>query len=281
MTAPHPSTLLRIEPAIRSAATPAGTPRVRRASDRQQAAAHVDPFADIKTAVHRSVIDLLGPRLLRRDGTRHEGADSDNAIAAAIAEALTQVDRPLSHREREQIAREVTADVVGYGPIDQYLHDEDVTEVMVNAWDQVWIERDGKLVETNTRFVDDAHVERIIARIVSEVGRRIDESSPMVDARLPDGSRVNAIIPPLALNGPCLTIRKFRTDRFQMADLVAMGTLSERAAQFLELCVRGIPTMLLLKIGEAIAQKVGAAPRSQIQQWLEGELACSGSRQVG
>src|SRR5262249_13927795 len=123
--------------------------------------------------------------------------------------------------------------------------DDSVTEVMVNGADRVYIERSGKVERTNVRFVDDAHVMRIVDKIVSQVGRRVDEASPMVDARLPDGSRVNAIIPPLALTGPTLTIRKFARDPYTINDLISFGTLSARAAQFLGACVRGKLNVLI------------------------------------
>src|SRR5205814_7657749 len=123
--------------------------------------------------------------------------------------------------------------------LEPFLRDEAVTEVMVNGPNQVYIERSGKLEMTAATFLDDAHLLRIIDKIVSPIGRRIDESSPMVDARLPDGSRVNAIIPPLALNGPVLTIRKFAEDPYTVADLINFGSLTMDLALFLEACVRG------------------------------------------
>ncbi|MBA2333013.1 MAG: CpaF family protein, partial [Actinobacteria bacterium] len=136
-------------------------------------------------------------------------------------------------------------DVLGYGPLAPFLRDDTVTEVMVNAHDRIFVERDGRLERTDAGFVDDAHVMRIIDKIVSQVGRRIDESSPMVDARLPDGSRVNAIIPPLALKGPTLTIRKFSRDPYTIDDLINFGSLNPQAAQFLAACVKGKLNVLI------------------------------------
>ena len=130
-------------------------------------------------------------------------------------------------------------DVLGYGPIDQLLRDPNINEIMVNGPDQVFIERNGKIVLTDTRFVDESHLRRIIDKIVSHVGRRVDEATPMVDARLPDGSRVNAVVHPLAIGGPFLTIRRFATDPFTVDDLITMGTLDEQVAHFLDACVRG------------------------------------------
>ena len=143
------------------------------------------------------------------------------------------------------MVREIADDILGYGPIEPLLADDSITEVMVNAYDKVYVERAGKVEKTDIRFVDDAHVLRIVDKIVSQVGRRIDESSPMVDARLPDGSRVNAIIPPLALRGPTLTIRKFARDPYTINDLIAFGSISAKAAQFLAACVRGKLNILI------------------------------------
>ena len=137
-----------------------------------------------------------------------------------VTEQLALDRTPLTRDERRRITREISDDILGYGPLEPFLRDDAVTEVMVNASDQIFVERGGKLERTDAAFADNAHLLRIIDKIVSQVGRRIDESSPMVDARLPDGSRVNAIIPPLALQGPTLTIRKFSRDPFTMDDLI-------------------------------------------------------------
>ncbi|MGM7703357.1 CpaF family protein [Pseudalkalibacillus sp. Hm43] len=140
--------------------------------------------------------------------------------------------------DRKKVVEELTNDLTGFGPINPLLLDPEVTEVMVNGPGMVYIERKGKLMLTGIRFRDDEHVMNIIEKIVSPLGRRIDESSPMVDARLPDGSRVNAIIPPLALNGPTLTIRKFSADPFKIDDLISFGTLTREMATFIEACVK-------------------------------------------
>jgi pilus assembly protein CpaF len=140
--------------------------------------------------------------------------------------------------DRKKVVNELVNDLTGFGPINPLLLDEDVTEVMVNGPNQVYCEQKGKLVLTGIQFRDDEHVMSVIDKIVSPLGRRIDESSPMVDARLPDGSRVNAIIPPLALNGPTITIRKFAKDPFTIRDLINFGTVSEDMAIFLEACVK-------------------------------------------
>ena len=145
----------------------------------------------------------------------------------------------LARADKLALLQEIADDVLGYGPIERYLQDPAITEVMVNGPNSVWVERDGLLTETEARFVDATHLRRIIDKIVGEVGRKIDESTPMVDARLPDGSRVNAVIQPLALRGPVLTIRKFAVDPFTVEDLVGNKTLSEQVAGLLRRCVHG------------------------------------------
>ena len=199
-----------------------------------------DPLIELKTKIHQLVIQSVGPSLFRssRSGDS-EKSELTQAVNDAVASILLEETTPLTRSERQQLTQDITDDILGYGPIDTFLRDETVTEVMVNDHRTVYIERKGKITLTNVRFVDESHLERIIDKIVSQVGRRIDESSPMVDARLPDGSRVNAIIPPLAVRGSCLTIRKFRKDPLVMEDLIKFGTLSPKAAQLLELCVKG------------------------------------------
>src|SRR5207302_7443561 len=145
----------------------------------------------------------------------------------------------LPRGERNRLLEAVIADITSYGPIDPLLHDETITEVMINGPEQVYIERDGILYETDVRFDNEDHVKRIIDRIIAPLGRRCDEASPMVDARLPDGSRVNAIIPPLSLRGPVLTIRKFSRVPLVMQDLIGYGALSVQLGDFLAACVRG------------------------------------------
>jgi pilus assembly protein CpaF len=162
-----------------------------------------------------------------------------------VTEQLTLDRTPLTREERRQLVREITDDILGYGPLEPFLRDDSVTEVMVNAHDSIYVERHGKLERTPATFLDNAHLMRIIDKIVSQVGRRVDESSPMVDARLPDGSRVNAIIPPLALRGPTLTIRKFARDPYTMSDLIGFGTITGKAAQFVSACVRGKLNILI------------------------------------
>jgi pilus assembly protein CpaF len=200
-----------------------------------------DPHAELKTRVHRACVAKLGTALYILD---IEG-DVNLRVREIVREELLQDPTPLSRDERAQLEREIADDILGYGPLEPFLRDDSVTEIMVNGADQVYIERHGRLEETESNFIDDAHLLRIIDRIVSQVGRRIDESSPMVDARLPDGSRVNAIIPPLALRGPSLTIRRFSSDLFTLDRLVENGTLTEMASTFLADCVRGKLNILI------------------------------------
>jgi len=135
------------------------------------------------------------------------------------------------------IFQELVDEIMGFGPITAYLRDEDVTEIMVNRYDRIFVEKKGKLILADKEFKDNAHVNHIIEKIVAPLGRRIDESSPMVDARLPNGSRVNAIIPPLAIDGSSMTIRKFSEEPFQIKDLVSFGTLTPKMAEFIKACV--------------------------------------------
>ena len=193
---------------------------------RARASGGRDPYAELKTRIHHACIARLGPELFASEAS----GDIADRVLRAVMEQLALDRTPLTRDERRKLVREIADDILGYGPLEPFLRDAAVTEVMVNGPNQVYIERSGKLELTNTSFLDDAHLLRIIDKIVSPIGRRIDESSPMVDARLPDGSRVNAIIPPLALRGPTLTIRKFSRDPYTMDDLITFGTLTPRAA---------------------------------------------------
>jgi pilus assembly protein CpaF len=201
----------------------------------------IDPYAELKTRIHHAVIATLGAELFRQDANE----DLSERVLRAVTEQLTLDRTPLTREERRQLVREITDDILGYGPLEPFLRDDTVTEVMVNAFDRIYVERLGKIDRTPAAFVDNAHLMRIIDKIVSQVGRRVDESSPMVDARLPDGSRVNAIIPPLALRGPTVTIRKFSRDPYTMNDLIGFGTITGKSAQFIAACVRGKLNILI------------------------------------
>jgi pilus assembly protein CpaF len=192
-----------------------------------------DPFSELKNRVHLAVIGDLGPQLFNV-------SMEPNALRERVTNDIrTHLAREqgISRDDRERVAAEIADDILGHGPLERLLADDSVTEIMVNGPYDVWVERQGRLYETTVRFNDDSHLRRIINKIVAQVGRRIDESSPLVDARLPDGSRVNAVIPPLSLSGPLVTIRKFSKKRLDMSDLIRLGTLSTETVEFLQRCI--------------------------------------------
>jgi pilus assembly protein CpaF len=201
-----------------------------------RASRHIDPFSHVKQAVHQQLLETLGPKLY---DARMTQTDLEAKVRATLQEVLAQEETPLTTADRARIAQEVADDILGYGPIEPFLRDPDITEVMVNGFDDIWIERDGRIYKVDGAFANEAHLRRTVDKIVARVGRRVDEASPMVDARLPDGSRVNAVIPPLALDGSLLTIRKFSTDPYNHEDLINFGTLSRATAEFLAACVHG------------------------------------------
>ena len=206
----------------------------RLAANRQVAlASGPDPFAEVKNRIHFAVIGDLGPELVSAD---LESAAMRERVAADIQDHLAE-EVGISREDRERLANEIADDILGHGPLERPLADETVTEIMINGPFEIWVEREGRLYETNVRFTDESHLRRVINKIVAQVGRRVDESSPMVDARLPDGSRVNAVLPPLSLSGPLVTIRKFGTDRLSLADMIRLGTLSPETVDLLERCV--------------------------------------------
>ncbi len=186
-----------------------------------------DPFTEIKNRIHLELVSELGPRLF----DVADSASVRTTITAEIRQRL-ELEPTLARDDRERLAAEIADDIFGYGPLERLLTDPTLSEVMVNGCDNIWIERDGRLSQTSLRFSDESQLRRIITKMVGQIGRRIDESSPMVDARLPDGSRVNAIIPPLSLSGPLLTIRRFAKDRFDLDELIALGTITPEAADF-------------------------------------------------
>ena len=195
-----------------------------------------DRIEELKLSVHAELLKQLGPQLY---DAQMDQVELENRVRGVLADVLSSQDRPLSSGDRARVTQEISDDILGYGPIEPYLRDPDVSEVMVNGHASIWLERKGRLVEAAAVFTDEAHLRRTIDKIVSRIGRRVDESSPMVDARLPDGSRVNAVIPPLAVDGSALTIRKFSADPLTVDDLITFGSLSPRTADFLEACVRG------------------------------------------
>ncbi|WP_246210109.1 CpaF family protein [Nocardioides piscis] len=195
-----------------------------------------DAFAEVKRVVHAQLVEALGPKLYDAHITQSE---LEQQVHVALQNALADADQPMSSVDRARVSQEIADDILGYGPLEPLLRSGDLSEVMVNSFDSIYVEENGKLVKTDAQFADEAHLRRTIDKIVSKIGRRVDETSPMVDARLPDGSRVNAIIPPLALDGSKLTIRKFSEDPLTVEDLINFGSLSRAAAELLAACVKG------------------------------------------
>ncbi|HEU5113336.1 MAG TPA: CpaF family protein [Acidimicrobiia bacterium] len=202
-----------------------------------------DALGELRGRLHFKVVEELGPTLYDRQM-------SDAELRLRVLEMLEwAVDQeqglPLTSADRRALLNEIASDVLGYGPIDPLLNDPDITEVMANGPYDIYFEKRGKIILSDVKFVDEVHLRRIIDKIVGQIGRRVDEATPMVDARLPDGSRVNAVIHPLAIGGPFLTIRKFAVDPYQEADLINFGTITQRVADFARACVRGRLNVLI------------------------------------
>ena len=215
------------------------TPVIKSLPDKSQAQSPAgqpkrDPYQNLKNNLHKKVISELA-----LDSKDDEPEKTSKKIAALVNDLLEREGEHIPRHERQRIAAEIVDEAIGFGPITPLLKDPAINEVMVNGPHQVYVERQGRLETTDVCFRDNNHVLHIIEKIVAPIGRRIDESMPMVDARLPDGSRVNAIIPPLALNGPTVTIRKFFRDALSIDDLISLGTLTVPMATFMEACVRG------------------------------------------
>jgi pilus assembly protein CpaF len=202
--------------------------RIRRATFPTQR----DTFTELKERIQDRLISELDPSM---DLSRTE--EVRRTIETMYDQFLMQEGLVLSRAERQRLFDQIVAEILGYGPLEPLLRDDTITEIMVNGPNRIYIERNGKIEPVNAIFESEEHLMRIIDRIVSPLGRRIDESSPMVDARLPDGSRVNAIIPPLALNGPTLTIRKFARKPLTVEDLIRFGSITPEAIEFLKACV--------------------------------------------
>ncbi|WP_420848210.1 CpaF family protein [Natranaerofaba carboxydovora] len=196
-----------------------------------------DPHRDLKSRLHRTLIDEIDKDALK---DTESNKDLEKEVKETIENLLEEESKrfSISMKDREKIQAEILNEALGFGPITPLIENSDISEIMVNGPNQVYVEEDGKIKLTDIKFRDDQHVLHVIEKIVSPLGRRIDESSPLVDARLPDGSRVNAIIPPLALTGPTLTIRKFSEDPLQAKDLISFGSMSTEMADFLKTCVK-------------------------------------------
>ncbi|HEX6988793.1 MAG TPA: CpaF family protein [Bacillota bacterium] len=190
---------------------------------------------ELKNRIQRRLLDELDAKVFLQ--SRELTDDERRQIRELIGRYVAEEDS-IMPMERDEVAESLFAEIIGYGPIQPLLDDPDISEIMVNGPDAVYVERSGRLIKTNVRFEDADQVLHLIEKIVAPLGRRIDEASPMVDARLPDGSRVNAVIPPLALQGPSLTIRKFAKDPFTVEDLIRVGTMMRDMAVFLDACVR-------------------------------------------
>lgn len=202
----------------------------------------VSEHAQLKAEVQDVLVDAMGTDLY---SGRVDAAHLEGLVFDAIQTVLARNPRPLSGSDRARIVQEVIDDVLGNGPLEPLLRDPDVTEIMVNRFDTIYMEKFGRIHATALRFSNEAHLRQTIDRIVSRVGRRVDEASPMVDARLPDGSRVNAVVPPISVDGASLTIRKFSEEPFTATDLVTMGTLSRASVDVLRACVRGKLNILI------------------------------------
>src|SRR5436853_680572 len=205
-------------------------------ADRLAKAQQKDRISEVRGGVQEHLVESLGPRLY--DATMSD-TELEGLVHQRLRELLDDEEGPLSAQEKLLIVRQIGDSVLGLGPLEPFVRDPEVTEIMVNNWDTIYVERAGKLYWTGTKFHDDQQLRRTIDKIVGKVGRRVDEASPYVDARLPDGSRVNAVIPPLSIDGPALTIRKFAADPYQADDLIEFGTMTSPVAKFLEACVRG------------------------------------------
>jgi pilus assembly protein CpaF len=193
------------------------------------------PLAEIRRRVHKELQEILGPQLYNE----RSAEVLEMRVRDTLQEVLAKEETPLTSSDRTRITAEICDEILGHGPIEPLLRDPDVSEIMVNGADRIYVERFGRILPVDAAFVDEEHLRRIIDKIVARVGRRIDEGSPMVDARLPDGSRVNAVLPPIALDGSVLTIRKFAADPYGMDDLIGFGTLTRPVADFLAACIRG------------------------------------------
>ena len=191
-------------------------------------------YLELRASVHRKLLNRLNLEAL----ARADRARAEAEIRTLLSQLLAEESTPLNLAEREILFTEVVDDVFGLGPLEPLLRDPNVSDILVNTHSSVFVERKGKMERVTASFQDDAHLMRVIDRIVSRVGRRVDDSSPMVDARLPDGSRVNAIIPPLAVDGPLLSIRRFPAERLKANDLVSLGALTAPMLEFLSHCVR-------------------------------------------
>ena len=240
--ASKPSNSSRPVETKRSAPSMPVSAAARAEAQTSRASAQSEHTKELKVRIHSELIDRLDLAAIGSLGPVEAGEE----IRTVIGRLLEQQELPLSNDDRRRLEAEITSEVLGFGPLDPLLKDDTVSDILVNSARQVYVERRGKLQLADIHFRDDEHLIQIIDRIVSQVGRRVDASSPMVDARLPDGSRVNAIIPPIALDGPALSIRRFGKDPFHIHDLVSFASMSEEMARFFDAIVRARQNICLL-----------------------------------
>jgi len=214
----------------------AGAPPLERPGAPPRATRHADPFGPLKRSVHEALLEALGPKLYDVNIDQQE---LEQRVTQTLQVVLQREETPMTTADRMRVAQEVADDILGHGPLEPYLRDPDVSEIMVNGYDQIYVERDGLLYPVEASFADEGHLRRTIDKMVARVGRRVDESSPMVDARLPDGSRINAVVPPVALDGSLLTIRKFAAEPLTIGHLIRFGTMTPQVADLLRVCVEG------------------------------------------
>ena len=199
-------------------------------------------ISNVKELVHRQLVASLGQQLY---GDQLDRRALEGAVFTAISSVLASQDIPVTTTERARIVQEITDEILGHGPLEPLLRDPEITEIMVNRFDTIYVEKQGIIVLSPLRFTNEDHLRRTIDRVVAEVGRRVDEASPMVDARLLDGSRVNAVIPPISVDGSSLTIRKFPEDPLTAKDLISTDTIPRDAMELLEACVKGRLSILI------------------------------------
>lgn len=237
-----PDVSVEAPPAPQAPAATLSALQQAQAAEQSHASTHVqlteggasEALAGLKERASQALYERLGSRIT--DSSLDE-AELHQFVKDELRAVVDEEQVPLSQGERQRLTREIIDDVLGHGPMQRYLDDPSVTEIMVNRADQIYVERNGQLFLTDTKFTSEDALRRVIERIVTRIGRRIDESSPLVDARLPDGSRVNAIIPPLAVNGASLTIRKFSREALTVEKLISFGSLSPEMAELLRACV--------------------------------------------
>jgi len=195
-----------------------------------------DRITETRNRIQGRLVETLGPKLY--DSSLSD-TELEGLVQQRLRELLDEDEAGLSPQDKLLVVRQIGDAVLGLGPLEPFVRDDDVTEIMVNGWNSIYVERQGKIYWSGARFHDEAQLRRTIDKIVARVGRRVDESSPYVDARLPDGSRVNAIIPPLAIDGPSLSIRKFPQHAYGVDELISFGTLTAQTGDLLDACVRG------------------------------------------